>query len=59
MTPVGIAAPVYLGWVYDTTGNYITAFIVVAALLAFSGVLMSLILPPKPPVRITDIREIV
>lgn len=58
MTPVGIAAPIYLGWVYDTTGSYITAFTVIAAVLAFSGVLMSFILPPGPPARVTDVRKI-
>ncbi|MFC2016687.1 MFS transporter [Chloroflexota bacterium] len=59
MTPVGVAAPIYLGWAYDTTGSYISAFTIIAALLALSAVIMSLILPPKPPARITDIREIV
>jgi len=24
MTPVGIIAPLYVGWIYDTTGSYIT-----------------------------------
>ena len=59
MTPIGIAAPIYIGWVYDTTGSYITAFILVAVLLAFSAVLMSLVVPPKPPAQATDIRKIV
>ncbi len=58
MTPIGVATPIYLGWVYDTTGSYITAFTLVAALLALSGVLMSLILPPRPPAVVTDIRKI-
>jgi len=59
MTPIGMAAPIYAGWVYDTTGSYITAFILVAVLLAIAAVLMLLVLPPKPPARITDIRQIV
>lgn len=59
MTPVGIAAPIYLGWAYDTTDSYITAFTLVAALLAFSAVLAFFILPPKPPAQITDVRKIV
>ena len=58
-TPVGIAAPIYVGWAYDTTGSYITAFTLVAVLLASSAVLMSFILPPKPPARVTDVHEIV
>ncbi|MFC2016120.1 MFS transporter [Chloroflexota bacterium] len=59
VTPLGVAAPIYLGWVYDTTGSYITAFTLIAALLAFATVLIFFILPPKPPAKITDIREIV
>jgi len=58
MTPIGIAAPIYLGWVYDNTGSYITAFNLVAVLLALSAVFISLILPPKPPAQITDVRKI-
>ena len=59
MTPVGVAAPVYLGWVYDTTGSYITAFTLIAVLVGISAVLAFFILPPKPPARIGDVREIV
>ena len=58
MMPVGIAAPIYLGWVYDTTGSYLTAFTLLAALLAFSAVLMSLVVPPKPPAEVSDINKI-
>ncbi|MFC1897744.1 MFS transporter [Chloroflexota bacterium] len=58
-SPVGVAAPIYLGWVYDTTGSYIDAFIIVAVLLALSAVIIALVLPPKPPARITDIHNIV
>ncbi|MFC2056552.1 MFS transporter [Chloroflexota bacterium] len=59
MTPVGVAAPIYAGWVYDTTGSYITVFTLFAALLAFAIILMSLALPPKPPAQVTNIRKIV
>jgi sugar phosphate permease len=58
-TPIGIASPIYLGWVYDNAGSYISAFTIVAILLALSAVFMSLILPPRPPTQITDIRKIV
>ena len=58
MVPTGVAAPIYLGWVYDTTGSYINAFILVAVLLAASGVLAAFILPPKPPAQITNVRRI-
>ncbi|GAI56535.1 unnamed protein product, partial [marine sediment metagenome] len=59
MVPAGVAAPIYLGWVYDTTGSYITAFTLIAILLAFGGVLAAFILPPKPPARVTDIRQFI
>jgi len=58
-TPVGVLAPIYAGWVYDTTGSYTTAFTVVAGLLGASAVLMALAFPPKPPAQITDVRKIV
>ncbi len=59
LMPVGIAAPIYLGWVYDTTGSYIDAFVLLTALAALAGTIMCLIPPPKPPARVTDIHEIV
>ncbi|MFC2071358.1 MFS transporter [Chloroflexota bacterium] len=58
MTPVGIAIPVYVGWVYDTTGIYTTTFGLVAVMVTFAAVLMSLTRPPKPPVEITDVHKI-
>lgn len=47
--PVGILAPIWCGWIYDTTGSYIFAFTIIAGLLTISGVLALFILPPKPP----------
>ena len=58
ITPFGIAAPVYVGWMYDTTGSYISAFTLLAALIAVAGVIAFFILPPKPPAQVTDIRKI-
>jgi MFS family permease len=46
-TPLGLFAPVYAGWVYDTTGNYITAFFIFAILASFAAFLMCLVRPPK------------
>ncbi|MFC1864330.1 MFS transporter [Chloroflexota bacterium] len=57
--PFGVAAPIYAGWVYDTTGSYITAFTVFMLAFVFSAVLMVLTLPPKPPPKVTDVRKIV
>jgi MFS family permease len=59
MTPFGIVAPVYGGWVYDTTGSYTIVLTLCAALLAFATVIMVFALPPKPPAQVTDARKIV
>ncbi len=56
-TPVGIVTPIYLGWIYDTTGSYITAFTLIAVLVTLAAVLVSFVLPPKPPAQITDIHK--
>ena len=59
MTPVGIAAPIYLGWVYDTTGSYLSAFTLLGGLVGLAGVMALFVRPPKQPAKITDIRHIV
>ncbi|MBN1380453.1 MAG: MFS transporter [Deltaproteobacteria bacterium] len=58
ITPVGVVAPIYAGWMYDTTGSYQTAFIVFTVLLYISAALLLFLHPPKPPEEITDIRKI-
>ncbi len=58
MTPIGVMAPIYAGWVYDTTGSYIPAFTLVGILAATATVLMPLVRPPKPPTQVTDIHKI-
>lgn len=55
--PVAFLAPVYAGWIYDTTGSYINAFIVFAVLATFAAFLMCLVRPPKPPTQVTDVRK--
>ena len=57
--PVALLAPVYTGWVYDTTGSYITAFILFAVLAVFATSLICLIKPPPTPVRDSDVNTIV
>ena len=59
MLPIGVVGPIYIGWLYDTSGSYMTAFILLAVLLAVSAVLFPLVKPPKPPAQVTDIRRIV
>ncbi|MBN1382463.1 MAG: MFS transporter [Deltaproteobacteria bacterium] len=58
LTPVGVAAPIYAGWVYDTTGQYISAFMLFAVLLTVSAAILPFVKPPKPPAVITDIHQI-
>jgi sugar phosphate permease len=57
LAPVGVMAPIYAGWVYDTTGSYIGAFTLVAVLLAIAGVLAFFTPPPKPPARVTGVQK--
>jgi sugar phosphate permease len=59
MTPIGVLAPVYAGWIYDTTGSYEFAFKLFAMLLGAAAVISFFILPPKPPEKISDVRSIV
>ena len=56
--PLGFLGPVYLGWVFDTTGSYTIGFTAFAALLVFSAALMFLAQPPKPPAEVSDISKI-
>ena len=48
-SPVSFLAPVYVGWVYDTTGSYITALILFTAMAAFTGFLVCFAHPPQAP----------
>ncbi len=59
MLPVGVGGPIYAGWVYDTTGSYVTVFFLCAVLLTFSTIIMLFAVPPKPPAQIADIHKIV
>ena len=47
--PIAFLAPIYAGWVYDTTGSYTTALILFAALGALASFIMCLVKVPKPP----------
>ncbi|MDO8637853.1 MAG: hypothetical protein Q7R34_16735, partial [Dehalococcoidia bacterium] len=58
-TPVGVLAPIYVGWIYDSTGSYMSAFMLFAIALALSGVFISFARPPKPPTQISDVSKIV
>ncbi len=50
--PIQFLAPIYTGWIYDTTGKYTAAFTLYAVLAAVSAFLMLLARPPRLPVQI-------
>jgi MFS family permease len=49
LAPMGLLAPVFYGWVYDTYGSYNTAFIVALVLAVMAVVFMFFIRAPKLP----------
>jgi len=56
--PVALLAPVYAGWVYDSTGSYIPAFTTFVVMAMLAAILMAVMRPPKPPKEVTsDIRK--
>ena len=50
-SPISFLAPVYAGWVYDTTGSYNQAFISFACIAAAAAVIMLFIRVPRLPVK--------
>jgi MFS family permease len=52
--PVALVAPVYIGWVYDRYGSYLSVITALAILLALSGALAFFILPPRRSARSTE-----
>ncbi len=55
--PFQLLAPIYAGWVYDTTGSYMTAFLVFTIAAALATVTLCLLRIPKAPAHIGDIRQ--
>lgn len=55
----GIIAPIYAGWIYDTTGSYMTAFYLLVATMVAAAVVGLFLNPPKPPARIGKVTEFV
>jgi MFS family permease len=55
----GVIAPVYAGWVYDTTGNYGTAFTLILLFSILGTVMFLFVTPPKKPAKITSITDVV
>ena len=55
--PVSIAAPIYFGWAFDSTGDYMGAFTLVAMTVAASAIVAAFIVPPKLPAEVRDIKS--
>jgi len=56
--PVGFMGPIAAGWIYDATGNYLTAFFCLAVLLGISGFIIMLAGPPaKAEMAYQSVRE--
>jgi MFS family permease len=53
--PLSLLAPVYAGWIYDTTGSYTTALTVFAVLAAVAALIVSLVRAPKQSDKISVI----
>ena len=49
ITPISMLSPIYTGWIHDTTGSYIIAFITFASLLVFAGAILCFLRTPKAP----------
>jgi cyanate permease len=58
-SPIQFLSPVYAGWVYDTTGTYMPAFIVFATVAAVASAILFFCKPPRPPEQIGDVRNFV
>lgn len=59
ITPAAIIAPIYFGWVHDTTGSYMGAFTLVAVTIGFSAIMAAFVRPPKPPAAVSDTRKLI
>jgi MFS family permease len=49
LSPFSFLAPVYAGWIYDTTGSYTKAFIQFAVLLLIASTSLLFVRPPEQP----------
>lgn len=57
--PLSLIAPIYSGWIYDTTHSYNIAFTTFAILLLFATLFASFIKPPRPPEKLADSRSFI
>jgi MFS family permease len=52
--PITLIAPIYVGWVYDTTGSYTSVFLLLASLLLAAGLVAGFIFPPKKTIPVIN-----
>ncbi len=57
--PLSFIAPIYSGWIYDTTDSYNIAFITFAILLLCATLFVSFIKPPRSPEKLADSRSFI
>jgi cyanate permease len=57
MAPISLASPIFAGWVYDTTGSYMMAFVLIAAFFILATILITMVRPPRPPSQVTDVNK--
>ena len=57
--PATIVSPIYVGWVYDVSQSYISAFTQSLILLIIVLVSFMLLNPPKPPEKTTDVTHFI
>lgn len=57
--PTSIIAPIYVGWVYDVTGSYMSVFIQALVILFIGSVILFFLKPPKPPEKRGKITELI
>jgi nitrate/nitrite transporter NarK len=49
LAPMGLLAPVYYGWIFDTTGSYNNAFLTVLVIVVAAVIVTLLIKIPQKP----------
>ena len=54
LAPMGLVAPVYYGWVFDTTGSYNNAFLTVLILAGIAASITLLVRIPRKPSGATE-----
>ncbi|UCH01494.1 MAG: MFS transporter [Candidatus Bathyarchaeota archaeon] len=55
--PVGVFAPIYVGWLYDNTGSYMTAFEQALILYVASIIIWYFYNPPKRVAAVSDVKK--